>query len=236
LTVQLPANSAFQRELLGMTVADRFSIAPLRMPSRPGEPAWEVAMLFPAQGEWTETQYLALNGSNRMVELSNGCLDVLPMPTPLHQRIVDYLFSLLKAFVMARGLGEVYFAPLPVRLGAGKFREPDLMFFRPGRIVNPRQQPDGVDLAMEVLSEGAENRQRDLEIKRTEYAAAGIPEYWIVGPELNQITVLCLEGESYRIHGVFGAATTAASVLLPGFEVDVKSVFAAGTDGQEPRQ
>ena len=190
-------------------------------------------MLFPAQGEWTETQYLALNGSNRMVELSNGCLDVLPMPTPLHQRIVDYLFSLLKAFVMARELGEVYFAPLPVRLGAGKFREPDIMFFRPGRIVNPRQQPDGVDLAMEVLSEGAENRERDLEIKRTEYAAAGIPEYWIVDPELTQITVLCLEGESY---GVFGAAATVASVLLPGFDIDVKSVFAAGSDGQEALQ
>jgi Uma2 family endonuclease len=110
-----------------------------------GEPAWEVAMLFPAQGEWTETQYLALNGSNRMVELSNGCLEVLPMPNPLHQRIVDYLFSLLKAFVVARGLGEVYFAPLPVRLWEGKFRQPDIMFFRPGRIVDPRAQPDGVD-------------------------------------------------------------------------------------------
>jgi Uma2 family endonuclease len=215
-----------------MPVADHSSIAPLRMPSRPGEPAWEVAMLFPAQGEWTETQYLALNGSNRMVELSNGCLEVLPMPTPLHQRIVDYLFSLLKAFVVARGLGEVYFAPLPVRLWEGKFREPDIMFFRPGRIVDPRAQPDGVDLAMEVLSAGAENRERDLEIKRVEYAVARIPEYWIVDPELNQITVLCLDGESYRVHGVFAAAASASSVLLPGFVVDVKAVFAAGSDGQ----
>ena len=190
-------------------------------------------MLFPAQGEWTETQYLALNGSNRMVELSNGCLDVLPMPTPLHQRIVNYLFSLLKAFVMARGLGEVYFAPLPVRLGAGKFREPDLMFFRPGRIVNPRQQPDGVDLAMEVLSEGAENRERDLEIKRAEYAAARVPEYWIVDPELSQITVLSLDGASYRIHGVFGAGARATSVLLCGFEIDVTAVFSAGSSGKQ---
>jgi len=192
-------------------------------------------MLFPAQGEWTETEYLALNGSNRMVELSNGCLEVLPMPTPLHQRIVDYLFSLLKAFVVARGLGEVFFAPLPVRLWEGKFREPDLMFFRPGRIVDPRKQPDGADLAMEVLSEGPENRERDLETKRTEYAAARIPEYWIVDPEHNQITVLVLDGNSYRIHGVFGVGARATSVTLAGFDVEVAAVFAAGRAGQMPK-
>ena len=190
-------------------------------------------MLFPAQGEWTETEYLALNGSNRMVELSNGCLEVLPMPNPLHQRIVNYLFSLLKAFVVARGLGEVFFAPLPVRLWEGKFREPDIMFFRPGRIVDPRRQPDGVDLAMEVLSEGAENRERDLEIKRAEYAAARVPEYWIVDPELSQITVLSLDGASYRIHGVFGAGARATSVLLCGFEIDVTAVFSAGSSGKQ---
>jgi Uma2 family endonuclease len=191
-------------------------------------------MLFPAQGEWTETQYLALNGMNRMVELSNGCLEILPMPTPLHQRIVDYLFSLLKAFVAAGGLGEVFFAPLPVRLWEGKFREPDIMFFQPGRIANPRKQPDGVDLAMEVVSEGDENRERDLQTKRIEYAAAKVPEYWIVDPELNQIMVLCLDGESYRVHGVFGTGTKATSLLLTGFEVEVDAAFAAGKEGQGP--
>jgi Uma2 family endonuclease len=147
---------------------------------------------------------------------------------------VDCLFSLLKVFVAAKGLGEVFFAPLPVRLGEGKFRDPDIMFFRPGRIVHPRKQPDGVDLVMEIVSDGDENRERDLEIKRLEYAAAKIPEYWIVDPELTQITVLCLEGDSYRVHGVFGAGAQATSVLLPGFEVAVDAVFAAGTAERGP--
>jgi Uma2 family endonuclease len=96
---------------------------------RKGEPAWEIAMLFPAQGAWTEADYLSLNSSNWMVELSDGCLEVLPLPNPQHQDIVEYLFTLLKAFVLARALGRVYFAPIPVRLWAGKFREPDVMFF-----------------------------------------------------------------------------------------------------------
>jgi len=78
------------------------------------------------------------------------------------------------------------------------------------------------------VSEGPENRKRDLETKRNDYAAAGIPEYWIIDPEERQITVLILQGKEYREHGVFGSGTDASSVLLPGFAVAVDAVFAAG--------
>jgi Uma2 family endonuclease len=195
--------------------------------SRRGEPAWEIALLYPPQGNWTEDEYLALD-TNRLVELSDGCLEVLPMPTFLHQFIVDYLHALLKAFVNTHTRGAVLFAPLPVRLRPGTYREPDIMYFRPERVVDVRTQPDGADLVMEVVSEGPESRKRDLEIKRNEYAAAGIPEYWIVDPEERQIIVLTLQGKQYREHGVFGPGTEATSVLLPGFTVAVNAVFVAG--------
>ena len=86
-----------------------------RHPIKRGEPAWDLALLFPPQGEWTEEEYLGLR-TNRLVELVDGCLEVLPMPIPLHQFIVRYLFRLLDAYVTARLLGDVLFAPLPVRL------------------------------------------------------------------------------------------------------------------------
>ena len=54
----------------------------------------------------------------------------------------------------------------------------------------------GADLVIEVVSD--QGRPRDLEIKRQEYAQAGIPEYWIVDPQLEQITVLALEGSRLR--------------------------------------
>jgi len=126
----------------------------------------------------------------------------------------------------------VLFAPLPVRLWAGKFREPDILYLRPGRVRDLHGQPEGADLVMEVVSEGAENRDRDLNIKRQEYAAAGIPEYWIVDPQEQRITVLVLDGQSYRVHGEFGPGTQANSVLLPGFAVAVEAVFAAGRDSR----
>ena len=171
-----------------------------------------------------------------MIELSDGCLEFLPMPTPFHQCIAQFLFEILKAWVVARALGEVFIAPLPVRLWAGKIREPDVVFVRPGRILNRHRPPAGADLAIEVVSPGEENRERDLNKKRAEYAAAGVTEYWIVDPQENRIVVLTLDGSVYQVHGEFAPRTQATSVLLAGFAVDVAAVFAAGAGPTPPPQ
>jgi Uma2 family endonuclease len=78
---------------------------------------------------------------------------------------------------------------------------------------------------MEVVSEGDESRHRDLVTKRDEYARAGIPEYWIVDPELGRITVLALEETSYAVHGEYSKGQQATSKLLPGFTVDVSAAL-----------
>jgi Uma2 family endonuclease len=193
-----------------------------------GEPCWPVALLFPLQGQWTEGDYLALQKrTNRPVELSDGYIEVLPMPSPFHQRIVRFLFGLLERCVAGRNAGEVFFAPLPIRLWPCKFRDPDIVFLKPGRISDPHHQPQGADLVVEVVSEDDEDRQRDLETKRQEYAQAGVAEYWIVDPREQKIVVLTLDATTYRLHGEFGRGTIATSVLLPNFTATVDAVFDA---------
>jgi Uma2 family endonuclease len=83
----------------------------------------------------------------------------------------------------------------------------------------------GADLVIEVVS--PDDPRRDLEIKRREYAQAGIPEYWIVDPTTALITVLTLAGDRYAVHGEFAAGAQATSLLLPDFAVAVGEVFAA---------
>jgi len=188
------------------------------------EPAWDIARLFPAQGQWTETDYLALD-TNRLVEFSHGVVDVLAMTTQTHQFIALFLYRALLAFVEARRLGEVLAAPLRVRLWPGKIRQPDVVFMhrehddRRGELIW-----EGADLVMEVVSE---DRDRDLIDKRREYARAGIPEYWIVDPRDRQISILRLDGDQYGVHGVFVPGERATSALLPGFSVEVERIFAA---------
>ncbi len=189
------------------------------------EPTWEIARLFPPQGQWSEGEYLALDG-NRLVELSNGNLEVLPIPTTTHQRIVAYLYGVLLAFANAHDLGEVLIAALPVRLWREKFREPDVVFMRKehaDRIGDEFWK--GADLVMEVVSGKGKERRRDLVDKRRDYARGRIPEYWIVDPRDERITVLRLARKRYVVHGEFGKGATATSHLLPGFTVDVSEVL-----------
>jgi Uma2 family endonuclease len=199
------------------------------------EPAWQIATLFPVQGQWTEDEYLALD-TNHLIELSNGCLEVLPAPTIFHQLIVQYLFELLKAFVTRNASGHVLFAPLPVRLWPGKLREPDVLYLRPERARDRHRPPESADLVMEVVSGSADDRKRDLETKRAEYAKAQIAEYWIVDPQEKRITVLSLEGAVYRLHGEFREGEKATSAYFPEFSVDVRAVFAAGEGPRKGRK
>jgi Uma2 family endonuclease len=136
------------------------------------------------------------------------------------------LFRILDAHVTAGQLGEVFFAPLPVQLAPTKFREPDVLFLRPERIQAMQGQPVGADLAVEVVSAGKDNWERDYIEKRAEYAASGIAEYWIVDPQATKITVLSLQHGVYREHGVFQIGDVATSVLLEGLIVEVAEVFA----------
>jgi len=191
------------------------------------EPTWEIAHLFPNQGHWSEHEYLSLD-TNRLIEFDNGYLQVLPVPTESHQRTLQLLFKHLDSFAVERTLGEVLFAPIPVRTGSIQYREPDLLFVRyenTGYI--GEKYWTGADLVMEVVS--PDDSDRDYVTKRSEYAQAGIPEYWIVDPSAQRITVLWLEDDAYAVHGEFAGGERATSRLLDGFAVDVDEVFAAAT-------
>ena len=90
----------------------------------------------------------------------------------------------------------------------------------------------GADLVMEIVSK--DNPERDLVEKPEDYAEAKIPEYWIVNPLDETITVLRLEGAAYLEHGVFGRGQQATSALLPGFAVNVDDVFNVDSPPDEP--
>ena len=177
----------------------------------------------PLQGLWTQAQYLRLTDSSRLlIEFTDGRLEILPMPTDRHQSILQFLFLALAPLVGARG-GRVHFAPLRLRIRDGKFREPDLLLVHDAG--DPRRRNDywrGADLVLEVVS--PDDPQRDTQVKRGDYAEARIPEYWIVNPLDETITVLTLAGGEYAVHGVFRRGGQATSVSLNGFAVSVADV------------
>jgi Uma2 family endonuclease len=216
--------------LMTSTVATRTSPRPkpAEPRSRRGTPTWEIARLFPDQGEWSEADYLELT-PHRRIEYVDGCLEFLPVPTKTHAEVLQFLFRLLDDFVRSRKLGDVFVAGYRVRIRPGVYREPDVFFAAKGRKLEERFA-HGADLVVEIVSEGKEHRDRDLVAKRKDYAAARIPEYWIVDSKTQTITVLVLKRRVYRVPGDFKPGQTATSLLLEGFAVDVTACFAAAKE------
>lgn len=182
--------------------------------------------LLPLQGLWTQEQYLKLtNQTNHLIEFSDGEIEVLPMPTSGHQVILLLLYELFKAVVQRAG-GKVLVAPLRLQVRPGKFRAPDILMLRDA--TDPRYQDAfwlGADIVVEIVS--PDRPERDTEEKPRDYAEAGIPEYWIVNPLTETITVLELAGEVYSEHGVFHRGGRATSKLLAGFTLSVDEILDA---------
>jgi Uma2 family endonuclease len=204
-------------------------------PSSEPEYAWELASLYPPQGCWSENAYLDLtDGTNRRIELVDGRLEFLPKPTELHQALVAFLYHALLAFVTKHDAGIVPYAPLRVRVSAGRYREPDVMFLSKEHFhLRSNRIWQGADLLMEIVSGDPKDRKRDYEDKLADYAAANIGEYWIIDPELRTVMVHRLEGGRYTVHGEFQPGQQAASALLPGFAVDAAALFAVAKNVAE---
>ena len=186
----------------------------------------EIATLFSNQGAWSEQEYLALD-TNRRVEFDSGFVELHDPPTDRHQGIIVYFIVTLA--VHARQIGGVVRpSGMRLRLWEQKYREPDIVLLR-DRDSSLRQENfwDGADLVVEIVSQGREERERDLVTKRTEYARAGIQEYWIVDPERETVAVLSLTGDVYSEGDLFGRGNVVTSPLLPELSLPVAEILDA---------
>src|SRR6478672_9953454 len=117
-------------------------------------------------------------------EIINGVLFVSPSPNRAHQQLSVRLFRLLDAFAVRHGCGEVYYAPVDVRLTPFSVVEPDLLFIRTERlaIYTEKGVVEGApDLVVEIVSPST--TRIDAVDKAALYASASVPEYWLLNPE-----------------------------------------------------
>jgi Uma2 family endonuclease len=80
-------------------------------------------------------------------------------------------------------------------------------------------------LVMEVVSPGKTNRNRDFINKRSQYAAIGVPEYWLIDPKAKTVMVLALEGDDYKEIGTFQGIAAIVSPTFPALTLSAEQVF-----------
>ena len=157
-------------------------------------------------------------------ELWDGELIMAPAPFFEHQKTVLRFYRRLDDWVSARDLGEVVTAPIDMVLSPHRAVQPDVAFIAKDRLAIIQRVIMGpADLVAEVVSLGG--RSRDRIEKRDLYEQHGVKEYWIIDPEPETVEVLALVNGRYELIKRSLPGETAASRLLPGFEVVVTYLF-----------
>jgi Uma2 family endonuclease len=125
-------------------------------------------------------------------ELIDGTLIVTPAPSTRHQVVSGRLYLQLSAHCPDEL--RVLYAPLDVALADDTVLQPDLLVARKADFTE-RDLPTAPLLAVEILSPST--RRVDLTLKRSRFAAAGCPSYWVVDPDEPSLVVWQLHGEEY---------------------------------------
>ena len=146
--------------------------------------AAEQIMSMPAQRlaprRWTEAEFYAARDAapfGERWELVDGEVLVTPSPHWMHQRLSQRLFIALDAYVRTQGIGEVFMAPLDVKLQPGLVLQPDILAVPTGVLRVHEDIVDRLLLAVETISPSS--ARHDRVVKRPAYQRNCVPEYWI---------------------------------------------------------
>ena len=137
----------------------------------------------PPRNKLSFEEFLAWSDGDCWAEWVDGEVVLMSPASPEHQRLLQFIYKLLDAWVQARRLGEVFVAPIAMKLASRPSgREPDLLFVANASADRLRETYlDGpADLVVEIIS--PESEERDRVTKFLEYEAGGVPEYWLLDP------------------------------------------------------
>lgn len=173
-----------------------------------------------------ETFYAEMTPSQK-VEFINGEV-VLHSPARLqHTKALGFIYRLLSVYVDQRQLGYVGVEKVLVALTRNDYG-PDVVFFgseKAAQFAEEQMKFPAPDLAVEILSPSTERRDRG--IKKRDYAAHGVAEYWIVDPINQIIEQYGLEDGSYRLRGAWRDPEQVSSTVVAGFRLPIGAAFDA---------
>jgi Uma2 family endonuclease len=168
--------------------------------------------------------YEALPDDGQRYELIDGELHVSHSPTTKHQRVCLRLAVLLTNALA--DAGEVFISPYDVELDFETIVQPDLLFIPKAQanIVTDKRVVGVPALVIEILSPGT--RRKDVRVKHGVYARFGVPQYWLVDPEIDRVEVFVLVDGGYekRVEANSGESFDAPELPVP-VRVDLRTLF-----------
>jgi Uma2 family endonuclease len=173
----------------------------------------------------TYEEFRQLPDDGKRYELIGGEAHLTPAPNTKHQFVVHNLDISLSPCVQTNNLGEVWEAPLDVRLTEDTALQPDLVFVASTRleIVCEDCIAGAPDLVVEVLSPST--AVHDRVTKLPIYAQAGVPEVWLIDSQAKTVEVLRLQGKKYLVDATLAGDQVLTSNLFPGWQLPLRDLF-----------
>jgi Uma2 family endonuclease len=177
-------------------------------------------------------------------EFIDGELITLPPESPINDCIPNYLFlvfvtsQLVVPALIRPHTCEVQVPVINPSYPANCY--PDLVILREEHLILATTRMTVTldmpppQLVVEVVSPGRVGRERDYDPlrglrqrKRAQYAARGIPEYWIVDPQEQIVMVLQLDEGQYVEVGVFQGIEALVSPTFPQLSLTAEQILGA---------
>jgi Uma2 family endonuclease len=177
---------------------------------------------------WTSADLESLPDDGKRYEIIEGELYMSKQPHWHHQFACLQIARFLQDWSEKTNLGQANFAPGLI-FTDDEDVAPDVVWISHARL-QMALEADGKlhgapELAVEVLSFGAQNERRDREAKLKLYSRRGVHEYWIVDWQKRQMEIYRRENAALHLVATLFENDTLQSPLLPGFACKVKELF-----------
>jgi Uma2 family endonuclease len=147
-----------------------------------------------------------------------------------HWQASGFLSTLMSVFVNIKRLGSVGVEKVMISLTRNDY-EPDIVFFKNDKAASFTKDQmffPAPDFVVEILSK--KTASKDKGIKKEDYAAHGVREYWIIDPERQRIQQYLLLHETdttYYEPYVYVIDEEIESRVIEGFKIPVRAIFEA---------
>jgi Uma2 family endonuclease len=157
-------------------------------------------------------------------EVINGVLVVSPYPGPGERSPNDDLGYLLRLYQDSHPHGAVIDETLPEQTvpATDRRRADRVVWVGLGR--KPNEFEDIPAIVIEFVSSKRRDALRDYELKRDEYLAAGVQEYWIID-RFRRIMTVYRKGLAGPTFDLVTEAHTYETGLLPGFTLPLSRLL-----------
>lgn len=198
-------------------------LKPIRTSPLLAEAVAELSALWAAERQ-RRTKFYQEMTPEMKIEFIEGEVILHSPARNAHLDVTYNVATLIGTYVRGHHLGEVKVEKCLCVFPRNDY-EPDVVFFgreKAALLSHDTMKFPVPDLAVEVLSESTEERDRG--VKFQDFEAHGVGEYWIIDAERRVVEQYVLSQEHYELR-MKSSSGLLTSQVLPGFQAPVEAFF-----------